>query len=527
MAEYPIMNTPLIPALAAYSALLTAGKERPRVDAAALRMQVLDLIQNFLKFHPGLQIALLADNSPSWIAVDLACASLVRSGFPSTLVPLPDFFTNEQLSHLVKEAQVTLLLTDNPQRAAELGFEVMTEQESCSNFPLIWMRPNSALQSSTQPMSPSTAKALRPVQKITFTSGTTGQPKGVCLTVDQQWQVAAALDHATRSLSIKRHLCLLPMAVLLENIAGVYAPLLANAEIICPPLKEVGLTGASQFDANRCLDAIAEFQAESIILLPQTLFALLQAIQPGDPRIRSLKCVAVGGGKVPAGLLALSALHGLPVFEGYGLSECSSVVCLNTVANHKPGTVGKPLQGVHVRIADDSEIWVKRDGSRGFEGYLHQLGQTNQNPLIHDDGWMPTGDLGATDEDGFVSIQGRKKNLIITGFGRNVSPEWPESVLLESGQFFQAVVFGEGMSSLCAVVVPRPGFKPEQLNQLLSTVNARLPDYAQVQQVCVAPELFSHTNGLATANGRVRREAIWNAYSSEFKTDFHTEGQPV
>lgn len=517
------MNTPLIPALATYSAALNPGEGRPRMDAAALRMQVLDIIQNILKFHPGLQIAILADNSPSWIAVDLACASLVRSGFPSTLVPLPDFFTNEQLAHLVKEAEVTLLLTDNPERAAQLGFEICVHKVDCSSLPLIWMTPNAELRSGTSPLNTSAKQALSTVQKVTFTSGTTGQPKGVCLTVDQQWQVAAALDHATANLNIRRHLCLLPMAVLLENIAGVYAPLLADAEICCPPLAEVGLTGASQFDANLCLDAIAYFQAESIILLPQTLFALLQAIQPGDSRIRSLKFAAVGGGKVPSGLLTLSALHGLPVFEGYGLSECSSVVCLNTSEQHKPGTVGKPLQGVQVRIAEDHEIWVKREHSQGFEGYLHQLGAPNETQRNSNDGWMQTGDLGSIDEEGFVVIQGRKKNLIITGFGRNVSPEWPESVLLESGQFLQAVVFGEGMASLCAVLVPRPGFKSEQLNTLLQTVNARLPDYAQVNQVFLASEPFSHSNGLATANGRVRRDAIWQAYSKHFKTELNPD----
>lgn len=525
MVEQPIMNIPLIPALASYSASLIAGEGRPTLEAGALRMQVLDMIQKLEQFHPGLQIAIMADNSPSWIAVDLACASLVRSGFPSTLVPLPDFFTNEQLVHLVQEAQVSLLLTDHVERALALGFEVIEGERASHLGGLTWMRAGQALRSGPS-LSPATARALRTVQKVTFTSGTTGQPKGVCLTVDQQWQVGAALALATSDLKIRRHLCLLPMAVLLENIAGVYAPLLANADIVCPPLKEVGLTGASQFDVNRCLDAIARYQAESIILLPQTLFALLQAIKPGDSRIASLKCVAVGGGKVPPSLLALSAMHGLPVYEGYGLSECSSVVCLNTVNAHKAGTVGKPLQGVEVHIAEDGEIWVKKGGARGFEGYLHQLGQAEAIDSAPFDGWMPTGDLGSIDADGFVSIQGRKKNLIITGFGRNVSPEWPESILLETGQFFQAVVFGEGMSSLCAVVVPRPGFRPEQLQSLLNGVNARLPDYAQVNQVHIADSLFSHENGLATANGRVRREAIWKAHSMHFSIEFNTEGEP-
>lgn len=525
MVEQSIMNIPLIPALATYTATLLGGSTGTSLEASTLRMRVLDLIQTFVQFYPGLQIAILADNSPSWIAVDLACASLVRSGFPSTLVPLPDFFTNEQLAHLVQEAQVSVLLTDNVERGTALGFELIQGESTCEAGGLVWMKASQTL--SLRPsLSPATVEALRTVQKITFTSGTTGQPKGVCLSTDQQWRVGAALALATADLKIKRHLCLLPMAVLLENIAGVYAPILANADIVCPPLQEVGLTGASHFDANLCLDAIARYQAESIILLPQTLFALLQAIQPGDKRIASLKCVAVGGGKVPAGLLALSAMHGLPVFEGYGLSECSSVVCLNTVHAHKPGTVGKPLQGVEVRIAEDGEIWVRKGGSKGFEGYLHQLGKADQSVEMTADGWMPTGDLGSIDSEGFVGIQGRKKNLIITGFGRNVSPEWPESILLETGQFFQAVVFGEGMTSLCAVLVPRPSFKPEQLQTLLNKINTRLPDYAQINQVFLADSLFTHENGLATANGRVRREAIWKAYSMHFSIEFNTEDEP-
>lgn len=108
-------------------------------------------------------------------------------------------------------------------------------------------------------------------QKITFTSGTTGNPKGVCLTAAQQMTTVAGLAQVLGEVGVTRHLCLLPLAVLLENIAGIYVPLSLGAQCIVPPLAEVGLSGSSSFNVERCLDAIARCQAESVILLPQML----------------------------------------------------------------------------------------------------------------------------------------------------------------------------------------------------------------------------------------------------------------
>ncbi len=440
----------------------------------------------------GHAVAILADNCPAWIALDMACASL---NIP--LVPLPAFFTDQQLEHAIVEAGISTLVTDHGQRGQKLGF-VLTPQDL--DAPMLCMR-RVKLGDATPPN----------IQKITFTSGTTGDPKGVCLTQAQQLAVASGLNQATASLKIERHLCLLPFSVLLENIAGVYAPMMAGADIICPPLEETGLKGASSFDANQCLNTIEKYQAESIILLPQMLMALLQASAPGDPRLTSLKFIAVGGGKVPMGLLTLARMFSLPVYEGYGLSECASVVCLNTPANTKPGTVGKPIAGVQVRVDANQEIWVK---GRHFSGYLHEL-KTNSEPTLCVGEWLPTGDLGALDEDGFLSIQGRKKNLIITGFGRNISPEWPEGVLLSTGLFLQAAVFGEGQTGLAAMLVLRNPSDSNKVQDALDKVNAQLPDYARIVQHLLVPEPFSFNNGLCTANGRIRRDAIWQAYNSQ------------
>jgi long-chain acyl-CoA synthetase len=431
-------------------------------------------------------VGVLADNGPDWIALDLAAADLKLS-----FVPVPAFFTHEQLMHLVEEAQICLLITDQTERAEALGFESVIASQNSN----LWITKRSLVAPPALPEN---------VHKITFTSGTTGLPKGVCLSTDQQMNVAQSLALATQSLHIQTHLCLLPFSVLLENIAGVYAPMLANASIVCPPLREVGLTGASQFDAHQCLNAIARFQAESIILLPQMLHAILHALQPDDTRPQSLKFIAVGGGKVPEALLIKAHQMQLPVFEGYGLSECASVVCLNTPKQQRTGTVGKAIHGVELHVDEHQEIWVK---GRGFEGYLHEL-KTGKTRPLNAESWLPTGDLGNLSSDGFLSIHGRKKNLIITSFGRNISPEWPESVLLSSGAFAQVVVFGEAQAQLGAVLVPFPGCTEDQIHTAIAWANQHLPDYAQIKEIIVSKTPFTPHNGLSTSNGRIKREAV-------------------
>jgi long-chain acyl-CoA synthetase len=261
-----------------YAGEILEGSNR-KFNAYDLRAQVRAWITHLSQNHPlGQAVGILADNSTAWLALDLACANL-----DIALVPLPAFFTDEQLKHAVQEAGISTLVTDHGQRAQRLGFQ-LTPQDL--NAPMLMLR-KLQLDGSTPPH----------IQKITFTSGTTGEPKGVCLTEAQQLAVAEGLRLATESLGIKCHLCLLPFSVLLENIAGVYAPMMAGADIVCPPLIETGLKGAASFDAQLCLDTIARYKAESIILLPQMLMALLQVSTPGDIRWQSLKFIAVGGAR--------------------------------------------------------------------------------------------------------------------------------------------------------------------------------------------------------------------------------------
>ena len=424
-------------------------------------------------------LGLLADNGPDWVAVDLDAEA---AGI--ALVPLPPFFTPAQLAHAVAATGMDALYCTSESTARALGFH--------RKHDLPWY----SREAPPVPLPPGTAK-------ITFTSGTTGAPKGVCLTAAAQRAVARSLAEAMRSLGIERHLCLLPLAVLLENVAGVYAPLAAGAQWIAPPLAEVGMSGATGFDARACLAAIARHDAHSVILLPQMLLSLVNALEKA-PRSLPLRFVAVGGARVAPALIERARAVGLPVYEGYGLSECASVVALNTPQGDRPGSVGRPLPHLGVRIAGDGEIVV---AGSGFLGYVGQAFTDNE---------LFTGDLGSLDADGFLHVAGRRKHMLITSFGRNVAPEWPEAELLAGGALAQAAVFGEGRPQLCAVLVPAPAASDAAIAAQVGAANARLPDYARIAQWVRAESPFAPQNGLATANGRVRRDAVWERYRERF-----------
>jgi long-chain acyl-CoA synthetase len=135
---------------------------------------------------------------------------------------------------------------------------------------------------------------------------------------------------------------------------------------------------------------------------------------------------------------------------------------------------------------------------------------------------FPTGDLGHFDEAGHLHLSGRRKNLLITSFGRNVAPEWIESLLLAEPAIAQTIVCGDGMPGLCALLVAAPGAERGALGAAVARVNAGLPDYARIADwLPVAP--FSVDNGLATGNGRPRRNAILQHHAADLAALFHPE----
>jgi long-subunit acyl-CoA synthetase (AMP-forming) len=433
-------------------------------------------------------VALVADNGPAWLIVDLA-AQLAGT----VLVPLPPFFTHDQIAHALRDSAADTLLAD-PRLPVLRDFDLGAfEPPAALGGELAWCRLRAG---SAAPITAGTAK-------ISYTSGTTGRPKGVCLRQASMDAVADSLRHAVADAGGARHLCALPLATLLENIAGVYAPLMNGAEIAMPSALETGLIGASRFDPALLLRCVEIYGAQSMILVPQLLAALVESIERGIRRPPTLELVAVGGARVSPALLARADRVGLPVYEGYGLTECASVVALNTPAARRIGSVGRPLPHAEVTIDAEGEIHVAGAVIGSYAGDKQALGR------------LATGDLGHLDADGFLYVSGRRKNMFITSFGRNVSPEWVEAELCEEPGVAQAAVFGEARPWNVAVIVPSPGAQREQLREAIDAANRRLPDYARIGDWLVAARPFTSGNGELTTNGRNRRAAIWSRYRLE------------
>ena len=426
-------------------------------------------------------LATAMDNAPAFVVLDEAA-----SDAECVHVPLPLFFTPAQMQHAVAAAGVDALLVDPP--LAALWPALRWSTVVVAGRSLRWAR----REPKPAALPPGTAK-------ITFTSGTTGTPRGVCLSGRAMQQVSESLVATLAPLGIERHLNALPFAVLLENIAGLMAPRLAGALLQTLPLAELGLSGSSSFDAARFHAAVQAHRPHSLILLPQMLRAWCAFLmQTGQQAPTSLKLVAVGGAAVGAPLVAAAQSLGIPACEGYGLSEGCSVQTLNLPGAQRPGSVGRVLPHARMRVAADGELEIA--GSL-FSGYL---GDPTPVPL-----WWPTGDLGRIDIDGFVHVQGRKKNVLITAFGRNVSPEWIETALRSHPAVLQAVVLGDGEPALSAVLWPvSPVIDDAVLQAAVDAANATLPDYARIDRWTRGRAAFDPSTGLATANGRPQRGAI-------------------
>ena len=416
------------------------------------------------------RVALALDNGIDWALWDLALLQDER-----VAVPVPSFFSAAQRRHLVAAA----------------GLDT-------------WIGPGGeahGFQSSRDPAIASRRVVVPPTlhpgtRRITFTSGTSGAPKGVCLDATAPLTVATSIAEAVAPLAIERHLAMLPLSTLLENIGGLYVPLWLGGRVFLPGVETLGWRGASGFDPYRALATLDACRPHSLILVPQLLQALVET-RPRAPE--SLRFVAVGGARVADSLLARARRGGWPVFEGYGLSECASVVSLNRTGEPAHG-VGRPLPHAEVRIDDAGEVWVR--GAIQL-GYLGEPASASA--------WHATGDLGHW-ASGALVLGGRRREVFITAYGRNVNPQWVEGELCACPAIAQALVHGEALPINRALLVPAsPAIDDATLAAAVAEANAGLPDYARVHEWRRSAPFTPHNQQL-TANGRLRRDAILRAH---------------
>jgi len=447
----------------------------------------------------GERLGLFADNGCPWAVLDLAAARREM-----VCVPVPAFFSDAQVAHVVSDAGLDTIVTDRPERLGRiLGTEPVGTVVAVG-WPLSVFR----IQPDTRPAVPAGTG------KVTYTSGTTGTPKGVCLSPVAIERVTFALCEAAGASTADRSLSLLPLSTLLENIGGLYAPLWAGGVAQVPPLSECGVAGSSGLDPRALTAALRRHAPSTVILVPQLLKVLTECAAAGLAVPRSLRLAAVGGAAVSDALIRRARAHGIPAFEGYGLSEAGSVAALNLPGADRPGSAGRPLPHVRLEVDDTGEIVVHGHLFLGYLGAGETVGTR----------W-PTGDLGRIDEDGYLHVTGRRKTAFATAFGRNVAPEWVESELTAGPAVAQAAVFGEGRPFNVAVVVPGAGADVKNLRYALDETNRRLPDYARVRSWVTAEAPFTADNGLAAASGAVLREAVEARYREQIEALYQEGGR--
>lgn len=463
-----------------------ALKCKHRILTYSALLDAVDNLANWIFQQNAQRIGIAFDNNFAWIIADLACQQA-----NVCCVPIPLFFCSSQQHHILKESQCDFLLTsrDVPLTGGSEAPAVLDNDNDIVAYSLVH---NDAVCMPKE------------TNKVTFTSGSTGEPKGVCLSSDSQWKVAQAIENTVQQ-QVVNHLCLLPLSTLLENIAGVYAPLYHGGTVYLASAPERGFLGSRLVNPNALLSLITETLPTSLILVPDLLMMLVQACHQGWNPPTTLTFIAVGGAHVSPTLLSQAHAQGLPVYEGYGLSEAVSVSTLNTPSSNSFGAAGKALGHNQLHI-ENGEVVIT---GNHFLGYLNQP-----------DSFYPTkvrtGDLGHFSK-GVLTLDGRKKNIMVNSFGRNISPEWIESLLLGTGVIRQAIVYCEAKPFCVALVVPASPSLPEaQIQKAITLINQQLPDYAQIVKLCTIP-LCTSDNGLLTQTGKLKREEIIARYAIDLE----------
>lgn len=524
--------------------------------------------------HPwqGKRVALYAHNEIDWVILDLALSTI-----GAVVIPIPLFFSALQVAHLLQDAQIELVYigagltlpdihdvdrvnhnVNNWVIAKTAEVDAVKLEHAAHIAGKFYHLNNDAAYTLTSQASATASEFC----KVTYTSGSTGMPKGVCLGQDTLMRIVESLaealadtltDDAANPLDITDitsnfgHLSVLPFATLLENVAGVYVSLYMGRTLVIGKIAQFGLLSNQAFDAKRLITTVQTHRIASVILLPQMLKAICEYLAANESphahtsassnhanndyaasnyansnyianvALPSLRFMAVGGGKVSPTLLQDAKALNLPVYEGYGLSECGSVVSLNTPKAKREGSVGKPMPHASVSIAASGEVMVK---GNAMQGYLNH-DNTSEDMNNKDNGVIATGDIGYVDNDGYLYITGRRKNVLISSFGRNISPEWVEAQLLTQSIIYQAAVLGDGEPSLSAVIVANPNEVATNssdlqlaIKQAIEIVNQALPDYARIKHWHLEKRSFSTDNGLLTDNGKLRRPQIFTTYQS-------------
>ncbi len=493
---------------------------------------------------PGERVGLLAENRIDWLIADMA---ILTAGAVTVSPHAP--LTARQAHYQFHDADVVFVVVSGKDQLAKL-LSVRAELPALRGIVVLDpaaaggdVRPWSAfLQQGRRALARLASGLARREQQlgpddlatVMYTSGTTGNPKGVMLTHGN------LVSNCLACLAVQPHhpddvvLSWLPYTHIYARTVDHYAGIAAGSVL------------ALAESAETLLDNLADVRPTLLAAVPRFYEKVLSAVAGSSPADTGKKLRRLFGGRIdwtssggaPLPVPIARAFHeaGLLVLQGYGLTESSPVISFNSKAHHKLGTVGRPLPGVEVVIAPDGEILTR--GPHVMKGYWKDPAATAE--AIRDD-WLYTGDLGKLDADGYLSITGRKKELLVLSNGKKVVPSHLEGLLMSDPCIDQAAVFGEGRNFLTALLVPHwdnvrhalaaegapVSGGPEQLADLESVrallekrASAALRELSRAEQVkkfLVVPRPFSVEADEMTVSLKLRRGVVGAKYAGRLE----------
>ncbi len=414
-----------------------------------------------LGVNVGDRLALLSENRFEWLVADL---SFLAAGAADVSMHAP--LTATQAAYQLKDSGARWVVVSDAEQMAKVA-EVqpqLPELEGVVAFdgpappalPIKFLTWAGLLQRGRQAASQFADKLLAREQSVgrddlaalIYTSGTTGEPKGVMLTHGNLIENAVATYQALPPGPADVLLSWLPYSHIYARLCDHYLSIYSGCtvavaegiESLIRNLLEVQpthMSGVPRFYEKVWDEVAARPESERPKKLRDTF----------GPRLRWM---SAGGAPLPPHVAEGFNGCGIPLLQGYGLTESSPVISFNTLTAHRIGTVGRPIPGVEVRIAADGEVLTR--GPHVMRGYWNKPQATAE--ALDADGWLHTGDLGEVDGAGFLKITGRKKDLIVLSSGKKIAPQQIESLLAADELIDQAVVYGDRRKFLSAVIVP-------------------------------------------------------------------------
>lgn len=408
--------------------------------------------------QPGQFVASISENRWEWIAMDLGilCAGAVH-------VPLHPTLAVEQMLAQLRHAEPVCLFVsklETAQRLRSLGLPesirtvvaLDADRPESLDFWLDWTFLSkigeeidvAELERRRDDVTPES------IATVIYTSGTTGRPKGVVLTHANLASNAQGVCVAYSERPGDLRLNMLPLSHIYARTCDLYAWFVRDSVLAMARSRETILEDCQAYRPNS-INSVPYFYQRVLRGLKEknlldTPGALKQALG-GEIRV----CYS-GGARLPEEVYEAFFRQGVPLLQGYGLTETSPVITASTPDRHAPGAVGPPIPGIELQVADDGEVVTR--GPHVMQGYYRDEEATAE--VLSPDGWFRTGDLGRLDADGMLRIVGRKKEMIVTAGGKNVHPAYLESLLVQEPLIEQVCVVGEGRKHLAALIVPNP-----------------------------------------------------------------------